>query len=68
MHFTRTLVFFIVTAITLCTTSGQLGVFASPLPVDLSINVPINVCGNSVNIIGILNPAFGNTCQDQETL
>jgi hypothetical protein len=24
--------------------------------------VPVNVCGNTVNIIGLLNPAFGNKC------
>ncbi|MCZ9344055.1 chaplin, partial [Streptomyces sp. TRM76130] len=23
---------------------------------------PVNVCGNTVNVIGLLNPAFGNTC------
>ncbi|MGW7003511.1 chaplin [Streptomyces sp. NPDC054933] len=26
------------------------------------INVPINVCGNTFNAIGFLNPAIGNTC------
>ncbi|MCH0564924.1 MULTISPECIES: chaplin [unclassified Streptomyces] len=26
------------------------------------IHVPVNVCGNTVNVIGLLNPAFGNTC------
>ncbi|WBO66251.1 chaplin [Streptomyces camelliae] len=29
---------------------------------QIPIHVPINVCGNSVNFIGLLNPAFGNTC------
>ncbi|MFC5801036.1 chaplin, partial [Streptomyces formicae] len=24
------------------------------------VHVPVNVCGNSVNVIGLLNPAFGN--------
>ena len=28
----------------------------------VSVNIPVNVCGNTVNIIGILNPAFGNNC------
>jgi hypothetical protein len=28
------------------------------IPVDLNLNV----CGNSVNVIGLLNPAIGNTC------
>ncbi|WP_415948020.1 chaplin [Streptomyces sp. KLOTTS4A1] len=26
------------------------------------IHIPVNVCGNTVNVIGLLNPAFGNTC------
>ncbi|WBB60301.1 chaplin [Streptomyces sp. WMMC500] len=30
--------------------------------VQAPIHVPVNVCGNTVNIIGLLNPAFGNTC------
>ncbi|MET9804173.1 chaplin [Streptomyces sp. NPDC006368] len=30
--------------------------------VQVPIHIPINACGNTVNIIGLLNPAFGNTC------
>lgn len=30
--------------------------------VQVPIHVPVNVCGNSINVIGLLNPAFGNTC------
>ncbi|MGW6565529.1 chaplin [Streptomyces sp. NPDC054975] len=30
--------------------------------VQVPIHVPINLCGNTVNVIGALNPAFGNTC------
>jgi hypothetical protein len=30
--------------------------------VQVPLHVPINVCGNSVNVIGVLNPAFGNFC------
>ena len=26
------------------------------------IHVPINVCGNSINVIGNLTPSFGNNC------
>ncbi|MEV0260406.1 chaplin [Streptomyces sp. NPDC050617] len=29
---------------------------------QVPIHLPVNVCGNSINIIGLLNPAFGNTC------
>lgn len=30
--------------------------------VQAPIHVPVNACGNTVNVIGLLNPAFGNTC------
>ncbi|MGX1130794.1 hypothetical protein RKD49_002984 [Streptomyces glaucescens] len=30
--------------------------------VQIPIHIPINACGNTVDIIGLLNPAFGNTC------
>ncbi|MEU6394311.1 chaplin [Streptomyces sp. NPDC046939] len=30
--------------------------------VQVPIHVPVNVCGNTVNVIGLLNPTFGNTC------
>ncbi|WP_031078638.1 chaplin [Streptomyces sp. NRRL WC-3742] len=30
--------------------------------IQIPIHIPINICGNTVNVIGALNPAFGNTC------
>jgi hypothetical protein len=30
--------------------------------VQVPVHVPINLCGNTVDVIGLLNPAFGNTC------
>ncbi|MFJ6775822.1 chaplin [Kitasatospora sp. NPDC091257] len=30
--------------------------------IQVPIHIPINLCGNSIDIIGLLNPAFGNTC------
>ncbi|UQX01559.1 chaplin [Streptomyces sp. RerS4] len=30
--------------------------------VQVPVQVPVNVCGNTVNVIALLNPAFGNTC------
>ncbi|MHA6762338.1 chaplin [Streptacidiphilus sp. PAMC 29251] len=33
--------------------------------VQVPVHVPVNVCGNSVNVIGLLNPAFGNTCVNE---
>ncbi len=29
---------------------------------QIPVHIPINLCGNSIDIIGLLNPAFGNTC------
>lgn len=29
---------------------------------QIPIHIPVNLCGNSIDIIGLLNPAFGNTC------
>ncbi len=28
--------------------------------VQVPVHVPVNVVGDSVNVIGLLNPAFGN--------
>ncbi|MEV7196013.1 chaplin [Streptomyces sp. NPDC093510] len=30
--------------------------------IQVPIHIPVNACGNTVDIIGLLNPAFGNTC------
>jgi hypothetical protein len=30
--------------------------------VQVPVHVPVNLCGNTVNVIALLNPAFGNTC------
>jgi hypothetical protein len=30
--------------------------------VQVPIHIPLNVCGNTIDIIGLLNPAFGNQC------
>ncbi|MDT9688511.1 chaplin [Streptomyces sp. P9(2023)] len=35
---------------------------ASGNAVQVPIHVPINLCGNTVSVIGLINPAFGNTC------
>ena len=32
--------------------------------IQVPVHVPVNVCGNTVNVIGLLNPAFGNHCQN----
>ncbi|MEU5806120.1 MULTISPECIES: chaplin [unclassified Streptomyces] len=40
---------------------GSPGVLSGNV-VQVPVHVPVNVCGNSVNAAGLLNPAFGNTC------
>lgn len=30
--------------------------------IQIPVHVPINACGNTVDLIGLLNPAFGNNC------
>jgi hypothetical protein len=40
---------------------GSPGVLSGNL-VQIPVHVPINICGNTVNVIAALNPAFGNTC------
>lgn len=40
---------------------GSPGVLSGNV-VQVPIHIPVNVCGNTVNVIGLLNPAFGNAC------
>ncbi|MGW0333624.1 chaplin [Streptomyces sp. NPDC003011] len=30
--------------------------------VQAPVHAPVNVCGNTVDVVGVLNPAMGNTC------
>ncbi len=30
--------------------------------IQVPVHLPINVCGNTVDVIGLLNPAFGTPC------
>lgn len=46
-------------------TGGSPGV-GSGNSVQAPIDVPINVCGNSVDVVALLNPALGNVCGNQE--
>ncbi|AXE24336.1 chaplin [Streptomyces globosus] len=43
---------------------GSPGVLSGNL-IQVPVHVPVNVCGNTVNVIALLNPAFGNTCINQ---
>ncbi|GAA2103288.1 hypothetical protein GCM10009759_38470 [Kitasatospora saccharophila] len=41
--------------------AGSPGV-ASGNEIQVPVHVPVNLCGNSIDVIGALNPAFGNSC------
>ncbi|MET7679989.1 chaplin [Streptomyces sp. NPDC005423] len=30
--------------------------------IQVPVHIPVNLCGNTINVVGLLNPAFGNTC------
>jgi hypothetical protein len=40
---------------------GSPGVLSGNV-IQVPVHVPVNVCGNTVNIVALLNPAIGNTC------
>ncbi|MER6120738.1 chaplin ChpH [Streptomyces sp. NPDC050529] len=40
---------------------GSPGVLSGNV-VQVPVHVPVNVCGNTISVIGLLNPTFGNTC------
>ncbi|MGJ5763236.1 chaplin [Streptomyces galbus] len=42
---------------------GSPGVLSGNV-VQIPIDIPVNACGNTVNVIGLLNPSFGNACVD----
>ncbi|MFI1865030.1 chaplin ChpH [Streptomyces jumonjinensis] len=40
---------------------GSPGVLSGNV-IQVPVHVPLNVCGNTIDVIALLNPAFGNTC------
>lgn len=30
--------------------------------IQIPVHVPVNACGNTISVIGVLNPAAGNVC------
>ncbi len=40
---------------------GSPGVISGNV-VQVPVHIPVNLCGNTINAVGLLNPAFGNTC------
>ncbi|MFF4757013.1 chaplin [Streptomyces sp. NPDC001292] len=43
------------------TATGSSGVLAGN-GIQAPVHVPVGVCGNTVNVAALLNPAFGGTC------
>ncbi|MFB9371332.1 chaplin family protein [Kitasatospora sp. NPDC001664] len=48
------------------TTANSPGV-ASGNSIHAPVSIPVNACGNSVDVVGIANPAFGNDCANVAT-
>ncbi|MBE8470238.1 chaplin [Streptomyces sp. 3R004] len=46
------------------TAAGSPGVISGNT-IQLPVHVPVNVCGNTVNVVGLLNPAAGNSCANE---
>lgn len=42
---------------------GSPGVLSGDV-VQVPVHIPVNACGNTINAIGLLNPAFGNSCSN----
>ncbi|MEV4974514.1 chaplin [Streptomyces scopuliridis] len=40
---------------------GSPGVLSGNV-IQVPIHLPINLCGNTVDLVGLLNPTFGNVC------
>ncbi|WP_457032581.1 chaplin [Kitasatospora sp. P5_F3] len=34
--------------------------------IQVPVHIPVNLCGNSANLVGLLNPSFGNSCANVE--
>ncbi|MEU8544336.1 chaplin [Streptomyces sp. NPDC048717] len=36
--------------------------------VEVPINLDLNLCGDSINVIGLMNPAFGDICANVDDI
>jgi ChpA-C len=45
---------------------GSPGVMSGNV-IQVPVHIPVNVCGNTFNASGLLNPAFGNQCANSST-
>lgn len=43
--------------------AGSPGVMSGNV-VQVPVDIPVNACGNTVNVVGLLNPASGNACSN----
>lgn len=43
------------------TATGSPGLLSGNV-VQVPVDIPVNACGNTLNVVGLLNPAAGNTC------
>jgi hypothetical protein len=48
------------------TAAGSPGVLSGN-SVQAPVDVPVNICGNSIDVVGISNPVFGNGCENAHT-
>ncbi|MGW7403250.1 chaplin [Streptomyces sp. NPDC054833] len=46
------------------TATGSPGLLSGNV-VQVPLDLPVNACGNTVNVVGLLNPAAGNTCANR---
>ncbi|MFJ9629440.1 chaplin [Streptomyces sp. NPDC101175] len=44
------------------TAVGSPGVLSGNV-IQIPVDLDLNLCGNTINVIGLLNPAVGNHCQ-----
>ncbi|WP_323056073.1 chaplin [Streptomyces sp. NEAU-W12] len=47
------------------TAKGSPGVLSGN-SVQAPVHAPVNVCGNTVSVVGVLNPSVGNSCANQD--
>ncbi|WP_371670409.1 chaplin [Streptomyces sp. NBC_00289] len=49
------------------TAAGSPGVLSGN-NVQVPLSVPVNLCGNTVDVVGLLNPAMGNVCKNNDAV
>ncbi|WP_371671371.1 chaplin [Streptomyces sp. NBC_00289] len=42
---------------------GSPGVLSGNV-IQVPVHIPVNVCGNTINVIALLNPTAGNSCEN----